>query len=115
MLTRDQILAARQLPRETVAVPEWGGDVIVSVMSGTDRDAWEGEIARGGKEDFFRNARARLAARCVIDEAGSKLFTDADVDQLGALNWIALERVTKAAQRLNKLTDAEMEDIKGNS
>jgi hypothetical protein len=32
-LTLDQILAARELPREVVPVPEWGGDVVVQALS----------------------------------------------------------------------------------
>ena len=41
ILSKDAILAADDLPRETVHVPEWGGDVYVRTMSGTDRDAFE--------------------------------------------------------------------------
>jgi hypothetical protein len=118
MLTRDQILAAKQLPRETVSIPEWGGDVIVSVMSGTDRDAFE--IAqylesKNGPGEASRNGRARLCAFCVVDESGKKLFSESDLQQLGELNWQALERIMKVAQRLNKLTEDDMEQIKGNS
>ena len=40
ILSKDAILAADDLPRETVHVPEWGGDVYVRTMSGTDRDAF---------------------------------------------------------------------------
>ncbi len=40
MLTREQILQSDDLPRETVQVPEWGGEVQVRTMTGTDRDAF---------------------------------------------------------------------------
>ena len=33
LLTRDEILAADDIKTEDVEVPEWGGDVRVSVMS----------------------------------------------------------------------------------
>ncbi len=49
ILTKEAILAADDLPRETVLMPEWGGDVYVRTMSGTDRDAFESSlIARDG-------------------------------------------------------------------
>ncbi len=35
---------ADDLPRETVSVPEWGGEVLVRTMSGTDRDAFEASL-----------------------------------------------------------------------
>lgn len=114
MLSREQILAARSLPREEVEVPEWGGSVFVSVMSGTERDAWEREISTGGREAFFNNARARLVAKCVTDESGKRLFLDDDIDAIGTDNWLALQRVVLVAQRLNKLTDDELEKEKGN-
>ena len=64
ILTKEAILAADDLPRETVLVPEWGGDVYVRTMSGTDRDAFESSlIARdGAKEGRMENVRARLVA-----------------------------------------------------
>jgi len=116
-LNRDQILEASDLKTETVAVPEWGGDVIVSSMTGATRDSWEQSLVLnvGGKSSVnMENMRARLVVATVVDESGNRLFTDADVAQLGAKSGAALERVCKVAQRLNGLTDADLEDVKGN-
>ena len=44
ILSRDQILSVNDRKTEVVTVPEWGGDVIVSVMSGEQRDAYESMI-----------------------------------------------------------------------
>ena len=41
ILSKEAILAADDLPREIVSVPEWGGQVCVRTMTGTDRDAFE--------------------------------------------------------------------------
>ena len=41
MLTREQILGSDDLKRQTVAVPEWGGDVFVRMLTGGERDAFE--------------------------------------------------------------------------
>ena len=113
MLTREQILAADDLSRETVDVPEWGGSVVVQMMRGSDRDAFEASIITEGKPDL-RNMRAKLAAACIVDESGKRLFSVADVDALGAKSAKALERVTSVAQRLNRLGDEQLEEIKGN-
>lgn len=113
MLTRDQILAAEDLKRETVDVPEWGGSVIVRTMTGTDRDAFDASIVTGGKADL-RNMRAKLAAACIVDENGTRLFSVVDVEALGAKSSGALDRIVRVAQRLNRIGDAELEELKGN-
>jgi hypothetical protein len=116
-LNRDQILEASDLKTETVEVPEWGGDVIVARMSGAARDAWEsGLIIRDGKKvtPNMENMRARLVAATVVDEAGNALFTEKDVAALGRKSGAALDRICKVAQRINGLTDKELEDAKGN-
>ena len=113
MLTREQILAHDDLKRETVDVPEWGGSVIVQTMTGADRDAFEASIVSGGKPDM-RNMRAKLAAACIVNEAGERLFSVVDVEALGAKSAGALERIVRVAQRLNRLGDAQLEELKGN-
>jgi hypothetical protein len=120
-LTRDAILGAQDMVREEVPVPEWGGSVFIRSMSGTERDAWEqslvvpeGKAGKPGKADV-RNIRARLVAFCAVDEAGQRLFADADVQALGAKNAAALDRCARVAQRINGLTPEALEDAKGNS
>ena len=49
MLSRDQILKAKDIKKETVNVPEWGGKVIVMGMTGKRRDEFEQEIVKGKK------------------------------------------------------------------
>jgi hypothetical protein len=120
-LTREAILAVQDLAREEVQVPEWGGSVSIKSMTGTERDAWEqslvpaeGKAGKASKADV-RNIRARLVAMCAVDEAGQRLFTDADVQALGAKSAVALDRCARVAQRLNGLMPEALEDAKGNS
>lgn len=108
-LSRDAILAADDLPRELVEVPEWGGSVWVGTMSGRDRDEFERLVTAGTE-----NARARLALVCLQDDAGQRLFTPDDVAALGAKSSAALTRVAQVALRLNRLGDSAIEDAKGN-
>ncbi len=95
-LTRDEILGAVDLKVVEVAVPEWGGTVRVSMMTGTERDAFEAEtVVRKGKrvEVNMVNMRARLVARTVVDEKGARVFSDGDVEGLAAKSAAALDRV----------------------
>lgn len=115
MLTRDQILGADDLKRETIAVPEWGGDVVVSEMTGATRDAWEQTLmGEGAGKMNIANLRARLFAFGAVDEKGNLLFTPEDAEALGKKSAKALERCVKAIQRLNGLTEDEVEKIKKN-
>ena len=58
-----------------------------------------------------------MVAFCVVDESGGRVFSLQDVEQLGKKSSIALDRVAKKAQSLNKLggSDNDMEETKGNS
>ena len=117
MLTRDAILAADDLPRELVNVPEWGGSVYVRTLTGGERDQFEAALlgsGRGRKADpaeRMRNFRARLAAFVLCDEQGTALFTQADVDALGAKSAAALDRIVEVASRLNHLSKTDEEQL----
>lgn len=114
MLSRDQILKAADLPRETVEVPEWGGSVIVQTMTGTARDSFEASVVTANGKPNLQNMRAKLVVACVVSEDGKALFTQSDIEVLGAKSSAALDRIAKVAQRLNRLGDTELEDLKGN-
>lgn len=114
MLTREQILAAKDLPRELVNVPEWGGEVYVSTMTGSARDAWEASLLGKDRKVDLTNARSKLVAACLVDEGGTLLFTADDIAALGGKSSSALERVSKVAQRLNRITEDDLDDAVGN-
>lgn len=115
MLTRDAILATRATLRsEDVEVPEWGGTVRVREMTGAERDAWEQSLVGAKGKVNIENVRARLVSRTVVDEAGVRLFSDTDAEALGQTSAAALERVARVAQKLNKLTEDDLEEAKGN-
>ena len=113
LLDRAAILAADDLKREAVSVPEWGGEVLISTMTGATRDAWEQSLADNGKVNVS-NIRARLFACCAVDESGARLFSDADAEALGKKSGAALDRCVTVAQRLNKITDEAVKEARGN-
>ncbi len=117
-LTKEQILAVDDRKTETVSVPEWGGDVIVTVMTGTERDAFEQSVvdSRGSNiTTNLANIRAKLCARCIVDDNRKRLFTDADIVALGEKSSVALDRIFGVAQRINGLTADEVEQLAKNS
>ena len=113
-LSRADLLAACELPRETVHVPELNGDVIVQGMSGVQRDAWEASLVEGrGKKRRMNtaNIRAKLVAQCCVDDHGDRLFTDADVTQLGNSRVDVLNRLFSVAQRLSGVSDEDVDEL----
>ena len=113
MLTKDQILEANDLPTQDVEVPEWGGQVRVRSMSGADRDAFEASMVTldkdGTRQPDMSNLRVKLVALTLVDDAGNRLFDVADVQRLALKSAAALEKVFKAAQKLNGLGAQEAE------
>lgn len=115
VLSRDQILRHTQLPQETVAVPEWGGEVIVRAMTALQRDQYEQAVTDGGAGLNLIGARARLVAAVCVDEDGKLLFTPDDVDALGALNAVPVNRIAEAAMRLSGMDAGASDDMAKNS
>jgi hypothetical protein len=105
-LTKDAILSANDLPREAVEIPEWGGTVYVRALNGDERDALERMVTTD------KVSRAAIAALCVVDESGKRLFSSDDLPALAAKHGGALERIVNAAMRFNTLTVAGMDDAK---
>jgi hypothetical protein len=114
LLSRESILAAEDRPFEDVSVPEWGGEVRVRGLSGRERDEFETSLYKnkGGKQvENLTNLRARLVALSIVDEHNKRVFADTDVNLLGAKSAAALERVFKAAQRINGMTEQDVEEL----
>lgn len=122
VLGKDQILSAEDLNRELVEVPEWGGSVYVQAMSGVERDAYEASIieinedAKGNVTTKRRmeNLRAKMVARCMVGEDGERLFDESEIEALGAKSAKALDRVFSVAQKLNGVSDKDLEELAGN-
>lgn len=111
-LSREAILQKDDLAKEAVKVPEWGGEIIIATMTGAMRDKWEQSLI--SEKTSMDNIRARLLAATAVDEKGAMLFTLDDVDALGRKSALALDRCVRVAQRLNRLTATELDDLAKN-
>lgn len=114
MLSKQDILKADDSKAIEVEVPEWGGTVIVGTMSGFARDQFEAAIIGKNGGANMVNIRAKLAASTLQDEKGNLLFSDKDVASLGKKSAAALDRVFEAAQKLNRITEADVEELAKN-
>lgn len=120
LLDRSAILGAQDLKTEDVAVPEWNGTVRVRCLTAAERDAYEASFItfKGGKAqqnlDAMAQIRARMVSLTAVNEAGERLFTEADVAALAAKSAAAVNRVFEAAQRLNRVTDEDVKELAGN-
>jgi hypothetical protein len=119
MLNRTDILVADDLVRELVDVPEWGGELYIATLMGKDRDDYEASIlqtsASGEVKQNFTNMRAKLVARCAVNEKGKRIFHDKDIVPLGFKSARALDRCFSVAARLNAVSDADLEELAKNS
>lgn len=114
LLSAADILAVQDSHSETVPVPEWGGDVILRSMSGTERDEFEAEMWKSGALDR-RNYRSRFLVRVLMTEGGARLFTDAQAADLGARNAGVIDRLYELAGAMSGLSEKSVEAIEGNS
>lgn len=123
-LNRDAILGAVDVQSEKVDVPEWGGDVIIRGLTGDELDAFQGSIRQfrpsldgKGMEPVLiqEGMRAKLLVKCLVDEAGERLFTDQDAPALGAKNGSVIDKLYDIASRLSGLSEEEKAEMEGNS
>ena len=114
LLNRNQILEAQDIKTEIVEVPEWGGEVTVKLLSGTERDQFESSVIDDKGKFKKDNIRAKLVLKCVVDEQGKPLFAPADLEALGAKSSVALDRVFAAAQRINRIGKEDIEELAKN-
>ena len=106
-LSKSKILAANDNKLDTVEVPEWGGEVCVKVLSGTDRDAFEEAYS----EQKMKNFRSRFLVLTLCDEKGERLFTEKEVDELGKKSAVVLARLFDKAWALNAFRNEDVEQL----
>lgn len=105
LLNKDQILGCNDIPSEVVEVPQWGGSVKVRGMTAGERDHFEDMIRTKGLSAL----RGTLAAMCIIDDDGKRLFTNREIEKLADKSAEALDIVVAAASRLSGLTPEDAE------
>ncbi len=67
-------------------------------------------IGKGNRSNF----RAALLVRCLCDEQGNRLFTEADTEALGAKSGAVLDRLFDVAFKANALGQYGIDAAKKN-
>lgn len=118
MLTKTQILEAKDLRTQVVNVPEWGGDVLVRLLTAAEREEitsiW---IQHANADDSTKSTLTRdaMLLRCTVDESGNPLFDDSDLPALKKKCSVAIGRVIDAALTMNAMAADSVEDAAKNS
>ena len=111
-LTRDQLLAAaKNLPTETVDVPELGGEVVLTALSANARIDWERTAFKDGEVDT-KEYLVGLVAKCLVDEAGVSMLT---TEEVGHFSTPTITRLNKIASRLNGIGAEAVAETEGKS
>ncbi|MGC9260918.1 MAG: hypothetical protein ACP5I8_12715 [Phycisphaerae bacterium] len=112
ILSRESILAMADLPTKDIEVPEWGGTIRVKTLSAGEREQWETSCL--GEKGKPRQIRASLAVVACVSDDGKPLFTQADIDTLGAKSGKALDRIFDAACELNGIGRRDVDELAKN-
>jgi hypothetical protein len=114
MSIREQLLALK-IPTATVKVAGIDGLVSLCGLSASGRDLWEQEIyAQRDKKMGVKNIRASLVVRCITTEAGVRMFTDAEIDQVGSMPASVIDKLYEHCQRLSGLGAKDAEELEKN-
>ncbi len=114
LLTKEQILAANDLDTVTIEVPEWNGTVKLRMLSAQERIQWEQEVFPDGVVDTAKFLTA-LVARSLVDDDNVRIFSDGDLDAIGAKNPAVIARLREAAAKLNKIGANDQKESEKNS
>lgn len=110
LLSREQILNAKDAEFDVVQVPEWGGDVRIKRLTGAQVDHYQQSRIKSNGQIDVRNAKAHLVYLSAVDADGKRLFpTPNDVEKLVLLSNKPLERIAAAVSKLSGLRTQELE------
>jgi hypothetical protein len=97
-MTREQVLARRERPTETVPCPELGDGATLTVRRLSAKEFMALTERAKAQPDL---AYAHWIVATVIDDQGNAMFSEADAAELAEQDITLVERLTDAAQRLN--------------
>lgn len=110
-LSREQLLGADDITFEDFAVPEWGGNVRIKVMTTAEVRAWRKACEAAANE---RDSELLLCFS-LVDDDGERLLTEQDAAALSSKGGGTVERVAVRAMLVNKLYFGALDDSVKNS
>lgn len=111
MSLRDRILAADDIGRRTVEVPEWDAEVEVRTMTAAARSAMLKRCTdQAGNLDTEKLYVLLVISSTFDPETGDKLFTESDTGPLGEKSAAAVETVARAVMEMSGMTPGEVDE-----
>ena len=115
MALLDDIILADKKPLKAVEVPDWGLTVYIKQLTVGERDSYESEIFNASKERkgaLMDDPRSKFLFRTLCDSEGKPLCKE--YSQLKSLSSRPMELLFQEAQKVNRLTDEDIEELSGN-
>jgi hypothetical protein len=112
VLSREDFLAIRP-PVEEVQL-EGRGPVWIRGLQADERDEYEQSLIERGPDGrsrmkrVQRNVRASLVVRCLVTEAGERMFKDNEVDALGKVDAAVIDKLWDVARKLSGMDTEEI-------
>lgn len=114
-----KILAVKDRRPVMEPCPEWGFDLYIKPLSGTDRERYFDQIVQRTKGEALvqEGLRGWVLVRSLCDEDGALIFdaTEEDATALMERDPGVLERLFDRALEISKLTPAAIEATEKNS
>lgn len=119
LLSKDEIFGMDDIPMEEVAVPEWKNrKVLICGLTAAAKNAYQAslvEIKGTSRKVRMENATAKLLVRTIVNRQRQPIFTETDIERLGAKSAAALERLATVANRLSGMDEKENAELVKNS
>jgi len=111
VLSKGDVLEAKDLPLEEVYLKEWNGVIYIKPITLEDRIKWEGSV----KPEDPSLSGLTLLIYSACDVNGNLIFTEEDIPKLKKKNATAVVKLLKVARRVSKLREKDIEDEIKNS
>jgi hypothetical protein len=113
ILSKADIIAAPDIKKELVKVPEWGGSVYLRCMDGLERDQFE-DFCVNKQGKGIAGVMVLLLSMTLADENGQKLFSEKDVELLNKKSGKVIMKLYIKAKSINALTNKDIADLAKN-
>jgi len=116
--SKDTLFASAKNRKKERHTIDGVGDVWIYSLTCGEKDEYESaayEVMAGSKEVKMRQARALLILWTVHDQHGNRLFADADLGKVAAMDSWITEPIYNKARKLSRMTSADLDDLVKNS
>lgn len=108
ILSRDQIINAKDFDLQKIEVPKWGGEVYIRPLSARIMDRLE--VINLDRAAYKGSPRALILSGSLCDENGKLLFSEDDTKALAEKNSDVVDPIIDKIVKLNSLSDEDIQE-----